>query len=82
MSGRDRTRSILLLLVLGIGLRGEIAAQVRKDPAPPARTPASSPQKLGEASAQLHAIIISARLEDLRWPNFSDYRVHLDNFYR
>jgi murein L,D-transpeptidase YcbB/YkuD len=30
----------------------------------------------------LRAIIASARLEDLRWPNISDQRAHLEAFYR
>jgi L,D-transpeptidase YcbB len=27
-------------------------------------------------------MVASGRLEDLRWPDFSDYRLHLTNFYR
>jgi len=30
----------------------------------------------------LSAIVASGRLEDLRWPDFSDYRAHVTNFYR
>jgi L,D-transpeptidase YcbB len=30
----------------------------------------------------LSEIVASGRLEDLRWPDFSDYRTHLTNFYR
>jgi murein L,D-transpeptidase YcbB/YkuD len=30
----------------------------------------------------LSAIVATGRLEDLRWPDFSDYRLHLTNFYR
>jgi L,D-transpeptidase YcbB len=34
-----------------------------------------------EASNALREIIASGQLTDLRWPNFSDYRSHLQNFY-
>ena len=43
---------------------------------------ASSARKQDGASAQLSAIAASGRLEDLRWPDFSDYRLHVTNFYR
>src|SRR5271167_1505480 len=34
-----------------------------------------------ETSNALREIIASGQLTDLRWPNFSDYRSHLQNFY-
>src|ERR1700733_1828424 len=43
---------------------------------------ASSRQKPDGVSTQLSGIVASGRLEDLRWPDFSDYRIHLTNFYR
>jgi murein L,D-transpeptidase YcbB/YkuD len=43
---------------------------------------ASSTQKPDGVAAQLSAIVASGQLEDLRWPDFSDYRSHLTNFYR
>src|SRR5207253_4526450 len=43
-----------------------------------APTPAGSPPN---ASNVLREIVTSGRLSDLRWPDFSDYRVHLENFY-
>jgi len=30
----------------------------------------------------IREIVSSGRLSDLRWPDFSDYRVHLENFYK
>jgi L,D-transpeptidase YcbB len=42
-----------------------------------AATPASSQS----VSSQLREIAASAQLPDLRWPNFSDYREHVRNFY-
>jgi len=47
---------------------------------------ASSHQKLApslsEPAGTLQSAVRSGRLADLRWPVFSDYRVHVDNFYR
>jgi len=40
---------------------------------------AVSPQS---ADGAIREIVSSARLADLRWPDFSDYRVHLENFYK
>jgi murein L,D-transpeptidase YcbB/YkuD len=33
------------------------------------------------AATELRAIVASGRLDDLRWPDFSDYRKHLVDFY-
>jgi murein L,D-transpeptidase YcbB/YkuD len=35
-----------------------------------------------ETSGSLQKIVESGRLDDLRWPDFSDYRVHLREFYQ
>src|SRR5258708_5630077 len=43
---------------------------------------ASSTQKPDGVAPQLSSIVGSAHLEDLRWPNFWDYRSHLTSFYR
>ena len=34
-----------------------------------------------QSSAALRDIVASGKLSDLRWPDFSDYRIHLKNFY-
>jgi murein L,D-transpeptidase YcbB/YkuD len=34
------------------------------------------------AGSEIREIVSSGRLSDLRWPDFSDYRVHLENFYK
>jgi len=34
-----------------------------------------------DATAFIHEIILTGRLKDLRWPDFSDYRVQLQEFY-
>jgi murein L,D-transpeptidase YcbB/YkuD len=57
--------------------------QVKKGSATAASARGNSPQKPKSATAaQLSAIVASGRLDDLSWPNFSDYRSHLTNFYR
>jgi len=34
------------------------------------------------AGSEIREILTSGRLSDLRWPDFSDYQVHLENFYK
>jgi murein L,D-transpeptidase YcbB/YkuD len=34
-----------------------------------------------EFAATLHQIAAAGQLSDLRWPDFSDYRIHVTNFY-
>jgi L,D-transpeptidase YcbB len=46
------------------------------------RAPAGSAQKLEGAAARLSAIVASGHLADLRWPDFSNYRSQVTNFYR
>jgi murein L,D-transpeptidase YcbB/YkuD len=36
----------------------------------------------GSPIPALQEIIAAGRLEDLHWPNFPDYRAHVENFYR
>lgn len=38
--------------------------------------------KLSEPKNTVLSLIRAGHLDDLRWPNFSDYRIHLQNFYR
>jgi murein L,D-transpeptidase YcbB/YkuD len=52
------------------------AAQTQKS------APKPAVQKLAEPQSTVRATVQSGRLDDLRWPNFSDYRIHLENFYR
>lgn len=42
----------------------------------------SSTQQPNGVPARLREIVTSGHLEELRWPNFTDYRAHLNNFYR
>src|SRR5271170_1129104 len=66
MRSRQRIEISLLLCIASILLSNPVSAQVK---------PAG-------ASAQLSAIVASGNLSDLRWSDFSDYRIHLTNFYR
>jgi L,D-transpeptidase YcbB len=59
-------------------LGGQTSAQGKKTS--PAAT--SATQKPDGVADRLSAIVASGRLKDLRWPDFSDYRQHLTNFYR
>ncbi len=45
-------------------------------------TPVALPQQLGaDGQASLRGIIQSGNLSELRWPDFSDYRKHVQKFY-
>lgn len=41
-----------------------------------AQTPGS-----GQTGAALQQIAAAGRIDDLRWPDFSNYRAHVKNFY-
>jgi murein L,D-transpeptidase YcbB/YkuD len=75
-----RLAIVTLLLVAPLRFSGQTPAQ-KKIPAA-TTTKAASTQKLDGASARLNAIVASGNLADLRWPDFSDYKTHLTNFYR
>lgn len=82
MRSSRRLKIAILLLVLPMPISGQTSDQ--KATSSPAATSvqASSTQKPDSVTAQLSAIVASGQLQDLRWPDFSDYRVHLTNFYR
>jgi murein L,D-transpeptidase YcbB/YkuD len=46
-------------------------------PKSPAARAAASP-----AAVELRPIVASGKLDDLRWPDFSDYRLNVENFYK
>src|SRR5512147_678727 len=71
---------LVLLVVAAATLVSGMYAQTKA--AARATVKAPSPQTLGEPQASLRAIVLAGRLDSLRWPNFIDYRVHVDNFYR
>jgi murein L,D-transpeptidase YcbB/YkuD len=74
----------LLLVLLSAGQVGNAAeegAGRSGDAASPLKM-ASPPQQLSEVGkAQLHAIVDSAQLADLRWPKFAKYRSEVREMY-
>jgi murein L,D-transpeptidase YcbB/YkuD len=79
---RRRLEIAILLLVATVPLSGQTSSQSRTSSPVTARAKASSTQQPDGVASRLSAIVASGRLEDLRWPDFSDYRLHLTNFYR
>src|ERR1700735_350509 len=79
---RRRLEIAILLLVATVPLSGQTSSQSRTSSPVTARAKASSTQEPDGVASRLSAIVASGRLEDLRWPDFSDYRLHLSNFYR
>jgi hypothetical protein len=81
MNGRHMTfqaaSGLFAVIVLALG----ISAQDHSVQSNPGQvSPTALPQ--GSPRAALHAMIGAGQLEDLRWPNFPDYRVHVEKFYR
>ncbi|WP_353070000.1 L,D-transpeptidase family protein [Tunturibacter empetritectus] len=77
-----RLEIALLLLVSPLPIGGQIFAQKTTSSPTTTAGEARSAAKQESASARLSAIAASGHLEDLRWPDFSDYRSHVINFYR
>jgi L,D-transpeptidase YcbB len=75
-------RIALLLTVASTWPSGLTFAQVSIRSPAATRAPTRSPQKLEGAAARLNAIVASGHLADLHWPNFSNYRSQITNFYR
>src|SRR6202046_1352892 len=66
-------------LVWSRGIRSSAHAHMRSQDPANSLTP---PQQLSEeGQASLRAIINAGNLQDLRWPNFSDYTAHVRKFY-
>ena len=42
----------------------------------------AQPTEASDVSSQLRGIASAGQLPELRWPNFSDYRQHMQNFYQ
>ena len=76
LNARTRPELALVLMAVSMLPGGSALAQANK------RAPAVSARKLEGAGAQLSAIVASGHLADLRWPNFSNYRSQVTNFYR
>ena len=63
-------------------INGQTSSQKRTVRPVAASVKANSTQKPTGVASRLTAIVASGHLDDLRWPDFSDYRSHLTNFYR
>ena len=72
----------ILLLVSAMPVSGQPPAQRGTRSSAATSVKAAPTQKPDGVAARLSAIVASGHLEDLRWPDFSDYRLHLTNFYR
>lgn len=76
---RPGNRSALIqTLILEVGFVASIIVPVSFFPAPKVDPAAVAPS---EVANRIREIISAARLTDLRWRDFSDYRVHLQEFY-
>jgi L,D-transpeptidase YcbB len=76
---RRQPETAILFVVVFLSVSGW--AQPKSSPASSTAKPLSAPRP-ESASARLGAIVASGRLDDLRWPNFANYRPQLTNFYR
>jgi len=78
----SRRREIAILLSFAAAaLIMPATAQVAMESATMPRADVNSAQRLKGVAARLEAIVASGRLDDLRWPNFSDYEPQLESFY-
>jgi murein L,D-transpeptidase YcbB/YkuD len=75
-----RLEIAILLCVSSLPISAQTSAE--KKPGSSVATNPKATQKPDGAATRLSAIVASGHLEDLRWPDFSDYRAHLTNFYR
>ena len=64
--GVDAVTALFLILALAFGIRATASAR----------------EKLETSGTAVRAIVASGRLEDLRWPNFPDYRAQMETLYR
>lgn len=67
---------LLLSIVVSISAAGQAKRTSGAKPKEQTKTFTEEP------AATLEAAVRSGNLPDLRWPNFPDYRLHVDNFYR
>ena len=87
MRTRQQLEIASLLLAAFVLLHGLTFAQVSRSPVGTTRASAGSTAKLKGTVAlkvpavRLSGIVASGRLEDLRWPDFSNYRSQLAGFY-
>jgi murein L,D-transpeptidase YcbB/YkuD len=82
MHSRNVTRQLALVLFAVFFLALGISAQDHSGRPAPKKVNATALPAQGGPTTALRAIIAAGRLEDLRWPDFPDYRVEVENFYR
>jgi len=70
----------MLLIALFCG-SGSHSANSQTQLAPSSSNSASAPQLSSEGQAWLRTAVSSGSFPDLRWPDFSDYRQHVEKFY-
>ena len=73
-----RTVSVLFLLLT---LALPISAQKNSGWFRGGQVNASAPETLKSPQATLRGLIRAGRIDDLRWPDFSDYRAEVEKFY-
>jgi murein L,D-transpeptidase YcbB/YkuD len=80
---RSRRRLEIAILLFMSLLLVSVQSAAQKNTGSPVivSAKASSTEKRDGVAARLSAIVASGQLGDLRWPDFSDYRAHLTNFY-
>src|SRR5271156_2331908 len=69
--------AILMVWTYRIGPKGHVRAQSQT----PAQSTAAPQQLSPEGQTSLQAIIQAGSLPELRWPDFSDYKAHVQKFY-
>jgi len=71
-----RCLALLLFIVISISAAGQTKSVSGSKPKAPPKTFTDEP------AATLQAAVDSGKLADLRWPNFPEYRLQVENFYR
>jgi murein L,D-transpeptidase YcbB/YkuD len=82
MHSRNPTSQLALVLVAVFPLALGISAQNHSGRSAPKEVNATALPAQGPPATALRAIIAAGRLEDLRWPDFPDYRVDVEKFYQ
>ena len=80
--GWARRKIAAALLIVGAGGAGILPAQTSGTAGiPPAGASARLLHLSPQGAAEMQAMVESGHLPDLRWPDFSDYRAHIKDFY-
>ncbi len=83
MSGSKKvTCRIVWVLQLVLMLVSGISAQTDHVSLNPRKLQSRSGEEVRQREMTLRAVVAEGRLEDLRWPNFSEYRARVEDLYR